>query len=991
MIHLTEKLFPQPTLPLYLGGSGILVGEQLLSMLEDLPLGERARITPYFIDSQEPALRDHSRSRHFAYQNLADFADPIYGAFAEQRFPENLGVSPIISSTQGCGVTRIFGAASLVACRDDFLDLLDQAYADLKNQRETDIQPLQVFLTASSCGGTGAGMIIDAAAMVRHFFRIKNENPRIFMFLIGPSVYIEDPHIPLREDQADRMRASSYALLKELHHFAQGHSFISAYRLRDQFIEIGNQRDDDRLFDWVYYVDGTPEHAAATPTVAEVVWAVAEAQMHLSFTEVGRKVAESLPNMREERVRKFPLHFVHNDNKSRLSADARDRLELSSRTTFLASLGVRSVRFPAEEIKTWFRWSWIAEALRKALRRDRADEERAAIDQREDALGFHDGSMEPSGLFADLSLTREQLLRLLHEGIDLEEGVPAAQPRDAGPDAVGAVAESMLAAAAALVADMRADPSVLARGNSAQPAALTPSARMVEQALPAWIKVWRSGLKERSEIAERLLRVAWDPADGRGLRFLDDLLVHMVELLKDLAAKGSEKPKPGDLEARVKTVRAHLEAFKRTLAIEKRATFRMAVRRLLKRWTLINSVYSNNLRTRMQTTVSDIAALRRDIVEQRSAHLTAVLAPAAWLEASLALQRWRDDVLAPAIIATENALTLAETRATFARHALAHHEGENGRGRWESHTTVQIVDDALLQSFADRLRDAVQVETLLLLPLQAEGITYEGNRLTKRNLDSLPPQTIIDILHAQVEKETRAKLTFLDKGWRLEGVAERVNTDAAKVLDLGAEPLVSFSRSMVGLKLQSYLLRPHDFNGGTPFGQHLDRTQALAARDPLRLGVVTFVYGIPPNALENIRDLYEQYTIHIGDQKRYEGRQDRYPLHVFRDAPLWDEPYSPLSFQLNDELVGALVDAIGVVWANNGGVHLDIRNFNADALKADWNLYVETTEKMLQHLKVNPADADRLFSDGRFAGLQRLYNARRYRAPETWMGGGKGS
>src|SRR5690242_9718044 len=100
MINLTEKLFPQPTLSLYFGGSGILVGEQVLSMLEDLPACDSAVIKTYFIDSQEPAIRDHSRSRHFSYQNLAEFSEPIYEAFSAKRFPENLGVSPIISSTQ---------------------------------------------------------------------------------------------------------------------------------------------------------------------------------------------------------------------------------------------------------------------------------------------------------------------------------------------------------------------------------------------------------------------------------------------------------------------------------------------------------------------------------------------------------------------------------------------------------------------------------------------------------------------------------------------------------------------------------------------------------------------------------------------------------------------------------------------------------------------------------------------------------------------------
>ncbi|HEX2121422.1 MAG TPA: tubulin-like doman-containing protein, partial [Thermoanaerobaculia bacterium] len=353
MITVTERLFPQPTLSLYLGGTGILVGDRLLSMLESVSAAERAYVEPFFIDSQEPRVDDHARARHYCYTDLSQFFQPIYREFAGQRFPENLGISPVINSSEGCGVTRIFGAASLVACRDDFSSLIEQAVARLKKARKSSTQPLQVFLTASACGGTGAGMIVDAAALIRHFFRARGENPRIFLFLIGPTVYFEDPMISLREDQRARMSASTYALLKELHHFAQGHPFTSSYRLRDEPIEISNASDDDRLFEWVYFIDGHAERAGTTRSLDETVWMLAETQFHLSLTEVGRKVAETMPNQREERVREYAQHFIHPDNKEVMSEEARQHLEAASRKTFLASVSVRNVRFPAEELKTF--------------------------------------------------------------------------------------------------------------------------------------------------------------------------------------------------------------------------------------------------------------------------------------------------------------------------------------------------------------------------------------------------------------------------------------------------------------------------------------------------------------------------------------------------------------------------------------------------------------------------------------------------------------
>jgi hypothetical protein len=172
-------------LSLYLGGTGVKVGDRLMTMMEELDDDQRSAIEAFFIDSQQPEIVDHARSRHYCYQNLSHFHEPTYKDFTDRRFPANLGITPVINSCEGCGVTRIFGTASLVACRDNFASLLQQASARLRKNREESTQPMQVFLTASSCGGTGAGMILDAAALVRHFFRERGETPRIFLFLIN--------------------------------------------------------------------------------------------------------------------------------------------------------------------------------------------------------------------------------------------------------------------------------------------------------------------------------------------------------------------------------------------------------------------------------------------------------------------------------------------------------------------------------------------------------------------------------------------------------------------------------------------------------------------------------------------------------------------------------------------------------------------------------------------------------------------------------------
>lgn len=977
MITLTKDLYPQPTLTLYLGGTGILVGEQLLTLMEELPPDARHGIEPFFIDAQEPKIVDHERARHYSYTDLGDFFQPVYEAFSRTRFPENLGESPVMNSSDGCGITRIFGTASLVAKRDDFGNLVEQAVARLTKRRRESTQPLQVFLTASACGGTGAGMILDAAAMVRHFFRLRGENPRIFLFLVGPSVFFEDPTIPLREEQRDRMRASTYALLKELHHFAQGKPFVSAYRLRDEVVEVGNARDDDRLFEWVYYIDGRPEQSGATRSLAEVAWTIAEAQIHLAVTEVGRKVAESMPNQREERMRGYAINFIHHDNKDLLTPAQRLRLEVSSRKTFLASLSVRSVRFPAGEIKSWFRWGWVREALRQALRRDRPAMDLALVDELDQILGYTGGAVQPQGLLAELGLSREQLLGRVGGEADPAQGVPAAiQPKSSAGRVID-MGEEIVRLAEVLLEDLKKEASLVINENPAEASELASVATLLRRASPRWAETWRHGLAPNGRIAERLWDLAWAPATGRGLQFLDGLLTHAARVLTDLAGEAQQRPSLVPLEEQIETARERLRALSKVRDREETG-FRFLLRRIVGKAT--KGTVSRPLEQKSRMAVQQLNALRQELVEHRRRHIAATLAPRAWLDAATALKRWRDDVLAPAIVAADNAFTLADNEWQLARKALTKHRGTNTRGDWEAHTTVQLADDSFLESLRTRLAN-VDVADLVLAPMSGEGISRDRNRLTVRSLASIDRTTTVDMLFTHVEQATRGALTFLDDGWMLPDAAQRLRTSGARALDLGSEPLTTFSRSAVGTQLQSYLLKPARLLLPQPFGRRLDRMNPLISRDPMQLGVVSFVFGIPPNTLAGIGELFEQYTVHLGDQAR-NAAQDRFPMHVFRAAPeTFDEPHSPLAFPVDDDAVASLIEAAKEIWGND--VPMIIRQFEETRLAKDWNLQVELTEMILQRLR-RPGAALSLFKNGQFPDLQRLYNTRRYQAAETW-------
>src|SRR5262249_44523361 len=137
---------------------------------------------------------------------------------------------------------------------------------------------------------------------------------------------------------------------------------------------------------------------------------------------------------------------------------------------------------------------------------------------------------------------------------------------------------------------------------------------------------------------------------------------------------------------------------------------------------------------------------------------------------------------------------------------------------------------------------------------------------------------------------------------------------------------------------------------------------------------------IPPNSLHDMADLFWQYAVHIGDQERYAGELDRYPLHVFRDAAEgFDEPYSPIALQLDDSFVQTLIDAAKAIWGENG-VKLQICKFDpqSDEHRRDWNRVIELAETVLHHLILAPDEAEELFQNGRFAALESLYRLRKH-------------
>jgi hypothetical protein len=965
MIHLTERTFAQPTLALFFGGTGLNCGSAFQTMLETLPEDDRRLVEPYFFDSQEPEIDDHHRARHYCYEDLHRFFSPIYQDFVAGRFPEDLGMNPVVNSCDGCGVTRVFGLASLVSCRDDFVALLRAAVGRLMRRRRSPTQPIQVYLTASSCGGTGAGMIVDAAALVRHFFRREvGEIPRLHLFLLGPEAFFEDGSRNITQGQRQRMQASSYALLKELHHFAQGKPFVSLYRLRDERIEISNASDDDRLFDWVYYLDGRPGRGTAARSVDELAWIVAEAQLHFAVTEVGRKVSEALPNQREERIRIFPGDFVERERRSELDPQLHGRLAGSSRSTFLASFSVRNVRFPAPEIAHLFRSRWVLEAVEKALLRNSV--EAAQREEFDRLLGFDGVEVSADGLLAELGLTPAGLDLFVEQHVDAGQALRR-EPfhRNLPPDRLIAEADELLGQAELLLRELAPGGAGPGSGRAA-----------TEESFAVWSRHWEGSLPA---LGERLHRLAWDGVDGRGVRWLNGFLLHAATVLDQL----SKAPRPLTDTAALREVhqrtREQLAAFERRCRSERsRTSFRLRqlAGRLLQSRTVPYRPETVRAGARLTAPLNELVQGLREAALRRTSEELSVRVHR---RVAADLQHWRELELAPLMTALDDLRTRAGNRLERAEVRLRSYQGQGARGTWTSHSTTHLVSDELLAALARRVdRNPYSVDESVVGMIGRKGIRFGRDQLSLATLAELHPDAALEVVARRVEADTAKSLAFLDSGWLVEEARDFLVCEAAKVLDAGAAPLVAFDGASLGRELQGCLVVPPELVLPASFSRSLGRMNRLAGRDPLRLSVVSMVYGIPPNALDSMPDLYAQYRLHLGDEARLRSH-DRYPLHVFRGAAAkLDEPHSLLDLPFLD---GSHPDLIGIGTKlgliDGHEVRLTVREGSLPL--DDPNLLLELCEEILRRAVRSPEVEAMLAGSPGLRPLRRILDQRKHR------------
>jgi hypothetical protein len=176
---------------------------------------------------------------------------------------------------------------------------------------------LLVIVVTSLAGGTGSGMFLDMAYLIRHELgQIGDaaEGSTLILLAVGPQAF--------HDVTGPRLIPNTVASLMELRFWTEHGRFRQDYR-------DGTRIEEDAPpFDMVFYVDAIDERGRTWPNVETMATALAEAILILAATPLGRHSRGAWSNLEAVLGERTP----------------------DGELTFLGSLGTASLVFPADRI-----------------------------------------------------------------------------------------------------------------------------------------------------------------------------------------------------------------------------------------------------------------------------------------------------------------------------------------------------------------------------------------------------------------------------------------------------------------------------------------------------------------------------------------------------------------------------------------------------------------------------------------------------------------
>lgn len=909
MLNASSDSLRISTIAVFLGGVGCKVGHQFWRQMQSFPNDDNRHTEVLLIDSEMPGpdiSELYPRKQHYYYKNLEDARTASFQDFADERFPGHLGRVPLPDTSKGAGITRAFAMASLAISRTAFEEKLATAYGRLReNMTSNHDRGLRIFVTASACGGTGAGMAIDAMAIIRSWFHQRGEEaPVISLFLVAPDVVIDDPETKLDVSRKRRMTASSYALMKELNGFASGIPFESNYNSIDKRIALDTGQPNQWLFDWVYLFNRKNLSRSHDHDQNDLAWLIAELQVHMTRGSVARRVNAIAPNIREQRVARYPLEFQASLQETRTTEQI-ESMARNSLPSFLASMSIVSARFPSSEIKDVLKRHWVWTCLSMLLHGMRLFHGQMASESPVSRLlvrGRNEGDPRPpaqlkiSDIAAEISGYLENIGRiekLLREEIDRQFPLRPYEPRETDdvspPEQLDELKRRI--------------------GNIAK---LIDSVAKFEQAgepdfCKAFLKKLKSGLEQGfsrdGDLSRTLLAKAADPNSAWGLLRLRDAIERMID--DKQRQLSSHKPFSSLEELRSMTEKAR----KKILGLESDLTeqteeanaWTYFARQANKVMTLIGWPAGEDVNDDIDAAENFLSRAHRHLLDtiptyardHALAHIVALE-----IEALKSFQERLDLMIQKAKTAREFELAGLNSKLL----QLNRLTGEDRLGTWTSPTTHNVGGDIktlrLLQE--SRFVPEQKIAETVLQHLNDDGIMLPSGTVTIGNVDQFKSGDLAGCIRQCIEddKILTDQLSQLDEGWLLPELEPLLFDEVPHILDEGSAPLLRVSPASVSPKTDCWMIVPADLELPDPFMGSVAMSQRFHSARNDTISVVQAMYGVPASTLHDMSEWFNDYLDLLGDltDPDEEMEQSRFPLHVFADgATRFPEIYQPIA------------------------------------------------------------------------------------------------
>lgn len=281
---------------------------------ETAVMGERVRLTPgtelHNIGNVETAEIVQHLSR---YQAMAAWMSED-----KEKFP-------IRAVTMGAQQVRPLGRLAFFWHVGDIYNTLLSAVSRLTHlELEAEKRGINVFVVSSVCGGTGAGIFLDMAYLIRHVVNqsnIRGSSCYVNGILALPSVF------PTVDPQG--IESNAFAALAELDYLMENPSWS---------VDYGNPRvtgvnfQAQRPFNICYLIDARNENGQGLQGLEEIAPMIAEAVYLQVSSQVGDANASAFDN----------VHILGQTTVNVASDE--------SRPTAYSSLGTAAINFPAEKI-----------------------------------------------------------------------------------------------------------------------------------------------------------------------------------------------------------------------------------------------------------------------------------------------------------------------------------------------------------------------------------------------------------------------------------------------------------------------------------------------------------------------------------------------------------------------------------------------------------------------------------------------------------------